>query len=93
MISCFEGAAVAYLFQKWHFVFQDNFHHHFKIEGNLDKNCNDFFCLFVRLVGYENHLSFLLFRQLNILVDTGSSNFAVAGVPDPDVTSYFNTEL
>ncbi|NXW33970.1 BACE2 secretase, partial [Phaetusa simplex] len=30
---------------------------------------------------------------LNILVDTGSSNFAVAGVPDPDVTSYFNTEL
>ncbi|XP_068543818.1 beta-secretase 2 isoform X2 [Anas acuta] len=44
-------------------------------------------------VEYENHLSFLLFRQLNILVDTGSSNFAVAGVPDPDVTSYFNTEL
>ncbi|NXS01399.1 BACE2 secretase, partial [Oxylabes madagascariensis] len=30
---------------------------------------------------------------LNILVDTGSSNFAVAGVPDPDVTSYFNPEL
>ncbi|OXB79534.1 UNVERIFIED_CONTAM: hypothetical protein H355_000350 [Colinus virginianus] len=44
-------------------------------------------------VEYENHLSFLLSRQLNILVDTGSSNFAVAGVPDPDVTSYFNTEL
>uniref|UniRef100_A0A493TR15 Peptidase A1 domain-containing protein n=1 Tax=Anas platyrhynchos platyrhynchos TaxID=8840 RepID=A0A493TR15_ANAPP len=32
-------------------------------------------------------------QALNILVDTGSSNFAVAGVPDPDVTSYFNTEL
>ncbi|KAM6293824.1 beta-secretase 2 isoform 3-T3 [Porphyrio hochstetteri] len=32
-------------------------------------------------------------QTLNILVDTGSSNFAVAGVPDPDVTSYFNTEL
>lgn len=48
---------------------------------------------FVCLVEYEKHLSFLLFRQLNILVDTGSSNFAVAGVPDPDVTSYFNTEL
>ncbi|XP_009998750.1 PREDICTED: beta-secretase 2 [Chaetura pelagica] len=31
--------------------------------------------------------------KLNILVDTGSSNFAVAGVPDPDVTSYFNAEL
>lgn len=47
MISCFEGAAAAYLFQKRHFVFQDNFHHHFKIEGSLDKNCYDFFCLFV----------------------------------------------
>ncbi|CAM9632759.1 unnamed protein product [Bubo scandiacus] len=32
-------------------------------------------------------------QALNILVDTGSSNFAVAGVPDPDVTSYFNTAL
>ncbi|XP_051498396.1 beta-secretase 2 isoform X3 [Apus apus] len=32
-------------------------------------------------------------QPLNILVDTGSSNFAVAGVPDPDVTSYFNVEL
>ncbi|XP_054037714.1 beta-secretase 2 isoform X2 [Rissa tridactyla] len=32
-------------------------------------------------------------QALNILVDTGSSNFAVAGVPDPDVTSYFNTKL
>ncbi|NXH45078.1 BACE2 secretase, partial [Dicaeum eximium] len=32
-------------------------------------------------------------QALNILVDTGSSNFAVAGVPDPDVTSYFNPEL
>uniref|UniRef100_A0A8B9Q6M6 Beta-secretase 2 n=1 Tax=Apteryx owenii TaxID=8824 RepID=A0A8B9Q6M6_APTOW len=32
-------------------------------------------------------------QALNILVDTGSSNFAVAGAPDPDVTSYFNPEL
>ncbi|XP_068770390.1 beta-secretase 2 isoform X2 [Struthio camelus] len=32
-------------------------------------------------------------QTLNILVDTGSSNFAVAGAPDPDVTSYFNPEL
>ncbi|TRZ12679.1 hypothetical protein HGM15179_014438, partial [Zosterops borbonicus] len=32
-------------------------------------------------------------QALNILVDTGSSNFAVAGVPDPDVTSYFNPDL
>ncbi|XP_065272703.1 beta-secretase 2 [Emys orbicularis] len=31
-------------------------------------------------------------QKLNILVDTGSSNFAVAGAPNPDVTSYFNTE-
>ncbi|XP_075768249.1 beta-secretase 2 isoform X2 [Pelodiscus sinensis] len=31
-------------------------------------------------------------QKLNILVDTGSSNFAVAGAPTPDVTSYFNTE-
>ncbi|XP_029434201.1 beta-secretase 2 isoform X2 [Rhinatrema bivittatum] len=31
-------------------------------------------------------------QKLNILVDTGSSNFAVAGTPDPDVTSYFDTE-
>ncbi|EMP31448.1 Beta-secretase 2, partial [Chelonia mydas] len=30
--------------------------------------------------------------QLNILVDTGSSNFAVAGAPNPDVTLYFNTK-
>ncbi|XP_010223316.1 PREDICTED: beta-secretase 2-like, partial [Tinamus guttatus] len=30
---------------------------------------------------------------LNILVDTGSSNFAVAGAPEADVTSYFNPEL
>uniref|UniRef100_A0A8D0GCP2 Beta-secretase 2 n=1 Tax=Sphenodon punctatus TaxID=8508 RepID=A0A8D0GCP2_SPHPU len=31
-------------------------------------------------------------QKLNILVDTGSSNFAVAGASDPDVTSYFDTE-
>uniref|UniRef100_A0A8C8S7E6 Beta-secretase 2 n=1 Tax=Pelusios castaneus TaxID=367368 RepID=A0A8C8S7E6_9SAUR len=31
-------------------------------------------------------------QKLNILVDTGSSNFAVAGAPNPDVTSYFKTE-
>ncbi|XP_019380043.1 PREDICTED: beta-secretase 2 [Gavialis gangeticus] len=31
-------------------------------------------------------------QQLNILVDTGSSNFAVAGAPNHDVTSYFDTE-
>ncbi|KAF4797061.1 beta-site APP-cleaving enzyme 2 [Turdus rufiventris] len=36
---------------------------------------------------------FICCANLNILVDTGSSNFAVAGVPDPDVTSYFNPEL
>ncbi|XP_010131291.1 PREDICTED: beta-secretase 2-like, partial [Buceros rhinoceros silvestris] len=37
--------------------------------------------------------NFISKMKLNILVDTGSSNFAVAGVPDPDVTSYFNPEL
>ncbi|XP_066476950.1 beta-secretase 2 [Tiliqua scincoides] len=31
-------------------------------------------------------------QQLNILVDTGSSNFAVAGAPDADVTTYFRTD-
>ncbi|XP_074825830.1 beta-secretase 2 isoform X4 [Natator depressus] len=31
-------------------------------------------------------------QKLNILVDTGSSNFAVAGAPNPDVTLYFNTK-
>nr|XP_060626280.1 beta-secretase 2 [Anolis sagrei ordinatus] len=31
-------------------------------------------------------------QKLNILVDTGSSNFAVAGAPNADVTSYFNSE-
>jgi len=30
---------------------------------------------------------------LNILVDTGSSNFAVAAAPHPFITLYFNTEL
>ncbi|TKC46002.1 hypothetical protein EI555_012544 [Monodon monoceros] len=33
-----------------------------------------------------------LFGQLQILVDTGSSNFAVAGAPHPYVDSYFDTE-
>lgn len=76
------------------FISQVNAHHDFKTEGSLDKNSNDFFFFwFVCFIGYANHLSFLLFWQLNILVDTGSSNFAVAGVPDPDVTSYFNPEL
>ncbi|KAM9033753.1 beta-secretase 2 isoform 2-T2 [Sarcophilus harrisii] len=31
-------------------------------------------------------------QKLQILVDTGSSNFAVAGVPDPHTTSYFDIE-
>uniref|UniRef100_A0A8C5SWH0 Beta-secretase 2 n=1 Tax=Laticauda laticaudata TaxID=8630 RepID=A0A8C5SWH0_LATLA len=31
-------------------------------------------------------------QKLNILVDTGSSNFAVSGAPNTDLTSYFNTE-
>ncbi|XP_001370392.2 beta-secretase 2 [Monodelphis domestica] len=31
-------------------------------------------------------------QKLQILVDTGSSNFAVAGVPHPYVTSYFDFE-
>ncbi|XP_035535372.1 beta-secretase 2-like [Morone saxatilis] len=32
-------------------------------------------------------------QKLNILVDTGSSNFAVAAAPHPFITHYFNTEL
>ncbi|XP_044143416.1 beta-secretase 2 [Bufo gargarizans] len=32
-------------------------------------------------------------QTLNILVDTGSSNFAVAGGPNPDVTEYFHWVL
>lgn len=35
----------------------------------------------------------LLFFQLNILVDTGSSNFAVAAASHPFITHYFNTAL
>ncbi|KAM4796609.1 beta-secretase 2 [Rhinophrynus dorsalis] len=31
-------------------------------------------------------------QALNILVDTGSSNFAVAGAPNPDITKYFNSK-
>ncbi|XP_062983625.1 beta-secretase 2 [Elgaria multicarinata webbii] len=31
-------------------------------------------------------------QKLNILVDTGSSNFAVAGASNPDLSTYFNTE-
>lgn len=31
--------------------------------------------------------------QLNILVDTGSSNFAVAAGPHPFITHYFNRAL
>lgn len=31
--------------------------------------------------------------QLNILVDTGSSNFAVAAAAHPFITHYFNTAL
>ncbi|MBN3290041.1 BACE2 secretase, partial [Polypterus senegalus] len=32
-------------------------------------------------------------QMLNILVDTGSSNFAVAGAPNPDITNYYNSKL
>ncbi|XP_043974570.1 beta-secretase 2 isoform X1 [Gambusia affinis] len=32
-------------------------------------------------------------QKLNILVDTGSSNFAVAAAPHPFITRYFNTAL
>uniref|UniRef100_A0A8C6M907 Beta-secretase 2 n=1 Tax=Nothobranchius furzeri TaxID=105023 RepID=A0A8C6M907_NOTFU len=32
-------------------------------------------------------------QKLNILVDTGSSNFAVAAAPHPFITHYFNTKL
>lgn len=32
-------------------------------------------------------------QTLNILVDTGSSNFAVAGAPDPYITHFFNSKL
>ncbi|KAM3935580.1 beta-secretase 2 [Leptodactylus fuscus] len=31
-------------------------------------------------------------QALNILVDTGSSNFAVAGAPNPDVTKYYQSD-
>nr|DBA34523.1 TPA: hypothetical protein GDO54_002074 [Pyxicephalus adspersus] len=31
-------------------------------------------------------------QALNILVDTGSSNFAVAGAPNPDISKYFDSE-
>ncbi|XP_058041735.1 beta-secretase 2 isoform X2 [Ahaetulla prasina] len=31
-------------------------------------------------------------QKLNILVDTGSSNFAVSGAPNTDLTSYFDRE-
>ncbi|XP_075710741.1 beta-secretase 2 [Rhinoderma darwinii] len=31
-------------------------------------------------------------QTLNILVDTGSSNFAVAGAPDPDITQYYHSD-
>ncbi|XP_068122135.1 beta-secretase 2 [Hyperolius riggenbachi] len=31
-------------------------------------------------------------QALNILVDTGSSNFAVAGAANPDVTKFYNSE-
>ena len=30
--------------------------------------------------------------QLNVLVDTGSSNFAVAAAPNADVLKYFHTD-
>ncbi|XP_043927504.1 beta-secretase 2 isoform X2 [Protopterus annectens] len=32
-------------------------------------------------------------QKLNVLVDTGSSNFAVAGAPDPYVVGYFDSAL
>ncbi|MBN3279719.1 BACE2 secretase, partial [Polyodon spathula] len=32
-------------------------------------------------------------QTLNVLVDTGSSNFAVAGAPDPYITHFFNSKL
>uniref|UniRef100_V9KIB4 Beta-secretase 2 n=1 Tax=Callorhinchus milii TaxID=7868 RepID=V9KIB4_CALMI len=32
-------------------------------------------------------------QKMNILVDTGSSNFAVAGAPDPNVEVYFHSKL
>ncbi|XP_067849416.1 beta-secretase 2 [Heptranchias perlo] len=32
-------------------------------------------------------------QKMNILVDTGSSNFAVAGAPNPNLKSYFKPEL
>lgn len=31
-------------------------------------------------------------QALNILVDTGSSNFAVAGAPDPDIATYYHSD-
>ncbi|XP_069802323.1 beta-secretase 2 [Dendropsophus ebraccatus] len=31
-------------------------------------------------------------QMLNILVDTGSSNFAVAGAPNPDITKFFHSD-
>ncbi|KAM5179399.1 beta-secretase 2 [Mantella aurantiaca] len=31
-------------------------------------------------------------QRLNILVDTGSSNFAVAGAPNPDVSTYYDSK-
>ncbi|XP_071994902.1 beta-secretase 2 isoform X2 [Engystomops pustulosus] len=31
-------------------------------------------------------------RLLNILVDTGSSNFAVAGAPNPDISKYYHSD-
>ncbi|OCT93749.1 hypothetical protein XELAEV_18011420mg [Xenopus laevis] len=32
-------------------------------------------------------------QKVNILVDTGSSNFAVAGSPNPDVNTFFDSKL
>ena len=30
--------------------------------------------------------------QINVLIDTGSSNFAIAATPDPDIDKFFERE-
>ncbi|CAE1248583.1 BACE1 [Acanthosepion pharaonis] len=51
------------------------------------------FFFFFFLSFFFLHYSFLMYFRLNVLVDTGSSNFAIAAAPNNLITVYFHRKL
>ncbi|XP_023601466.1 beta-secretase 2 [Myotis lucifugus] len=68
------------------------FHSQQRRSPGSDPGVADPTLVFFKLFRFGDTAGCILGPQLQILVDTGSSNFAVAGAPHPYIDSYFDTQ-